>query len=84
MTLTNGNVANAYIQLSSSHSKVDAENVKTLQKNGANQLKKVEGSEEDYSSIEENTFTRKMTDASAHEKKLMKKLEMIGRENELL
>ena len=32
--------------------------------------------------MEENTFTRKMTDASIHEKKLMKKLEIAYKENE--
>jgi hypothetical protein len=39
-------------------------------------------SEDEYSSIEENTFTRKMNDASIHEKKLMKKLEVAYKENE--
>jgi len=39
-------------------------------------------SEEDYSSLEENTFTRKMNDANAYEQNLIKKLEASFQENE--
>jgi hypothetical protein len=47
------------------------------------------GTEEDYSQsssnvLEENTFTIKMTDASAQERKLLKKLEQSLRENDNL
>ena len=41
-------------------------------------------SEEDYSSLEENTFTRKMNDATEYEQNLLKKLEASFQENEEL
>lgn len=70
---------------------MDAENVKTIPKmtsitqfKGKMDSSRVGQSDEDYSSLEENTFTRKMNDASAHEQKLMKKLEMAFHENEEL
>jgi len=84
--------------LSSSNSKIDTENVKTLQKNklltsitefkGKSNSSRPGQSEEEFSQsnsyLEENTFTRKMNDASNQERKLMKKLEISTRENEEL